>query len=181
MTASNNSAPTLGDLDWEPATQRPDLLAARVADNVSGLPAFVAEINPALADTAAFARAYDIPLAHGANCVIIRGDRAGVTTTAAVVIRGCDRADINNVVRRHLGLRKASFLALDQATSLTGMEYGGITPIGLPAEWPVLIDEAVAESGWLVIGSGLRSSKLAIVGSELTTLSGAQVLALTNT
>lgn len=180
MTSSKGSTPTLGDLAWEPAAQRPDLLAARVAENLAGLPAFVAGINPALADTAAFARAYDIPLDRGANCVIIRGDRVGVPTTAAVVIRGCDRADINNVVRRHLGLRKASFLTLDQATSLTGMEYGGITPIGLPADWPVLIDDGVAQSGWLIIGSGLRSSKLAIVGSELTNLPKAQILALTS-
>ena len=53
------------------------------------------------------------------------------------------RADVNGVVRRRLDARKASFAPMDDAVALTGMEYGGITPIGLPADWPVLVDAAV--------------------------------------
>jgi prolyl-tRNA editing enzyme YbaK/EbsC (Cys-tRNA(Pro) deacylase) len=34
---------------------------------------------------------------------------------------------------------------MDTAIELTGMEYGGINPIGLPPEWPILIDKAVAQ------------------------------------
>ena len=44
------------------------------------------------------------------------------------------------MVRKHLGVRKISFAPMDDAVALTGMEYGGITPIGLPAGWPVLVD-----------------------------------------
>jgi prolyl-tRNA editing enzyme YbaK/EbsC (Cys-tRNA(Pro) deacylase) len=58
------------------------------------------------------------------------------------------------------------------------MEYGGITPIGLPADWPLLVDEAVAATGLVVIGSGLRRSKLVVPGRLLAGLPGAQVLSL---
>ena len=67
---------------------------------------------------------------------------------------------------------------MDQATSLTGMEYGGITPLGLPKEWPVLVDVAVAGEGYVVVGSGLRRSKLLLPGRILAGLPGAEVIAL---
>ena len=66
---------------------------------------------------------------------------------------------------------------MDEAVSLTGMQYGGITPIGLPDSWPILVDAAVAES-WLVVGSGLRRSKIAIRGADLASLPGVEVLKL---
>jgi prolyl-tRNA editing enzyme YbaK/EbsC (Cys-tRNA(Pro) deacylase) len=170
--------PKLGDLDWKPAADHPELLAPPVTNALGNLDAYVAAINPALADTEACSRAYEIPMDAGANCVIIRGKRADLITTAAVVILGSDRADINNVVRKHLGVRKASFLPLDEATTLTSMEYGGITPIGLPMGWPILVDEGVTKAGWVIIGSGIRASKIAIRGEALATLPDATVLPL---
>jgi hypothetical protein len=56
------------------------------------------------------------------------------------------------------------------------MAYGGITPVGLPAGWPVLVDAAVASAELVVIGSGTRGSKLAVPGALLAQLPGAQVL-----
>jgi prolyl-tRNA editing enzyme YbaK/EbsC (Cys-tRNA(Pro) deacylase) len=56
------------------------------------------------------------------------------------------------------------------------MEYGGITPVGLPADWPILVDEAVAAAPRVVVGSGIRGSKLWLPGSALTLLPGAVVL-----
>jgi prolyl-tRNA editing enzyme YbaK/EbsC (Cys-tRNA(Pro) deacylase) len=58
----------------------------------------------------------------------------------------------------------------------TGMEYGGITPIGLPSGWPVLIDAAVAAAPRVVIGSGVRRSKLTLPGAVLAALPAAEVL-----
>jgi prolyl-tRNA editing enzyme YbaK/EbsC (Cys-tRNA(Pro) deacylase) len=80
------------------------------------------------------------------------------------------------VVRRLLDVRKASFAAVDTAVAETGMQYGGITPIGLPAGWPVLVDAAVAATGEVVIGSGLRGSKLALPGKALLDLPGARLV-----
>jgi prolyl-tRNA editing enzyme YbaK/EbsC (Cys-tRNA(Pro) deacylase) len=83
---------------------------------------------------------------------------------------------VNGLVRQHLGARKASFGPVDVVTELTGMEYGGITPVGLPAGWPVLVDEAVAKTAAVVIGSGIRGSKLRLPGRLLAALPSAEVL-----
>lgn len=97
---------------------------------------------------------------------------------AACMVLATDRADVNKTVRKHLEVRKISFASMETATSLTGMEYGGITPIGLPGDWPVLVDQRVADAGWVVIGGGVRGSKIAIQGSDLARLPGAEVIAL---
>jgi prolyl-tRNA editing enzyme YbaK/EbsC (Cys-tRNA(Pro) deacylase) len=124
----------------------------------------VAEIDPDLSDTAAFCEHYGIALDESANCVVIAGRRDGQPRYAACVILATTRADVNGLARRQLDVRKASFAPMDDAVAQTGMEYGGITPIGLPASWPVLVDAAVAAAGVVVVGSGLRRSKLIIEG-----------------
>lgn len=170
----------LGLLTTEPALGRPDLLASPVAAALSAFDAadrvFVAAIDPGLADTAAFCDAYDVPLAASANCVVVTGKRAGEQRWAAAVVLATTRADVNGAVRRRLDVRKVSFAAMDNAVEATGMQYGGITPIGLPAGWPVLIDAAVAAAGPVVIGSGIRGSKIVIEGAALAALPGAEVI-----
>ena len=89
---------------------------------------------------------------------------------AACVVLFTTRADVNGVVRRRLDVRKASFLPMDRAVELTGMEYGGINPIGLPDSWPVLLDGRVTETEVVLIGSGLRRSKLLLPGKLLAEL-----------
>ncbi len=169
---------SLGTLDWQPASDHPELLAAPVAAAVAGLglSCLVAPIDPTLADTAEFCAAYDVPMAVSANCVVVEGRRADTSTMAACLVLARDRADVNKTVRRHLDVRKISFARMDLAVSSTQMEYGGITPIGLPPDWPILVDTAVAAGEWLVIGSGVRRSKIAIAGTELAALPGATVM-----
>jgi prolyl-tRNA editing enzyme YbaK/EbsC (Cys-tRNA(Pro) deacylase) len=168
-----------GSLDWSPTASHPDLLAAPVAAAVDAVPsALVAPIDPTHADTAAFCAAYDVALGASANCVVVAGRRGDVTTYAAVIVLATHRADVNGIVRRHLGARKISFAPMADAVGLTGMEFGGITPVGLPEGWPVLVDDAVVDAGEVVIGSGLRRSKLLLTGRDLLTLPGAQRLAL---
>ncbi|MCW2656438.1 MAG: hypothetical protein JWR06_631 [Jatrophihabitans sp.] len=167
-----------GTLDWQPIV--PDLVAAPVAAALAGwLPAgdaLVAPIDPDLADTAAFCERYGVEMADSANCVVIAGRRGDVTRYAACVVLATTRADVNGVVRRRLDARKASFAPMDDAVSLSSMEYGGITPIGLPADWPILIDSAVLQRGVVVIGSGLRRSKIALPSAALADLPGAEVV-----
>ncbi|HET6742590.1 MAG TPA: YbaK/EbsC family protein, partial [Kribbella sp.] len=150
------TAPTMGKLEWKAAADVPELLAAPVRDALGDILAYAAPIDAELADTAAFCAEYDVPMAASANCVIVLGKRAGEESHAAVLVLATDRADVNGVIRKHLGVRKISFAAQDDAVGRTGMEYGGITPIGLPADWPVLVDEAVVRAGQVVIGSGIR-------------------------
>ena len=168
-----------GTLTWTPAAERPDLLAAPVAAAIAAVPsARVAEIDPGLADTADFCEAYASPPQFSANCVVVAGRRGGETRHAAVLVLATDRADINGVVRRHVDARKISFAPMDEAVEITGMQYGGITPVGLPASWPVLVDEAVVAAGEVVIGSGVRGSKLLVDAAELAALPSEEVLAL---
>jgi prolyl-tRNA editing enzyme YbaK/EbsC (Cys-tRNA(Pro) deacylase) len=167
-------------LIFAPALSRPDLLAAPVVAALSSLPGAdeveVAEIDPALADTAAFCEHYGVPPAQSANCVVVAARRGGEIRYAACMVAATTRADVNGLVRRHLDARKASFAPVEAVTAASGMEYGGITPVGLPEGWPVLVDEAVAKTATVVIGSGIRGSKLRLPGGLLAVLPGAQVL-----
>ncbi len=173
----SSSAPRLGSLTWVPTADRPDLLGPPVAAALPLLPdVWVAEIDADLADTAAFSDAYGVPLEASANCVVVAARRGGQTGLAACVVLATTRADVNGRVRRHLDARKASFAPQDVAVAESGMEYGGITPVGLPAAWPVLLDPAVVASDLVVIGSGMRGSKLAVPGSWLAALPSAEVL-----
>ncbi|GAA3178423.1 YbaK/EbsC family protein [Blastococcus jejuensis] len=172
------TAPRLGTLTWLPAAEHPELLGDAVAAVLPAVPGpvWVARIDDDLADTAAFTDAYAVPPEASANCVVVAARRAGQTTLAACVVLATTRADVNGLVRRHLGARKASFAPQDVAVAETGMAYGGITPLGLPAAWPVLVDAAVAAAELVVIGSGTRGSKLAVSGATLAALSAAEVL-----
>ena len=170
----------IGRLPAVPALERRDLLAPAVAAFLASWSRAdavgVAEIDPELADTAAFCAAYDVAPEASANCVVVAGRRGEVSTMAACMVLATTRADVNGVVRRRLDARKASFAPMDVAVAETGMEHGGITPVGLPAGWPILIDAAVVAAGDVVIGSGLRRSKLVLPGDALADLPGAEVI-----
>jgi prolyl-tRNA editing enzyme YbaK/EbsC (Cys-tRNA(Pro) deacylase) len=175
----------LGTLKLEPALSRPDLLAPVVAAALQAWPAeapvdadqvLVAPIDAELADTAAFCAAYGVRLEESANCVVVAGKREGVTRYAACVVLATTRADVNGLVRRHLNARKASFAPMDDAVRHTGMEYGGITPIGLPADWPILVDARVVATPHVVVGAGVRHSKIALPGPALGALPGVEVI-----
>ena len=171
-----------GTLHVEAALSRPELLADPVLAAIRAMDAAdvervgVTEIDPDLADTAAFCEHYGSPLEASANCVVVAGKRAGELRYAACLVLATTRADVNGVVKRRLDVRKASFAPMDDAVGLTGMQYGGITPIGLPANWPLLLDTRVAAAPELVIGSGVRGGKLLVPGDLLAKLAGAEVI-----
>ncbi|WP_029138141.1 YbaK/EbsC family protein [Nakamurella lactea] len=175
------SAPTLGTLELFTALDRPELLGEPVRDALAHPDGqldqvWVAPIDAELADTAVFCERYDVPLEVSANCVVMSGKRSGEQRWAAAVILATTRADVNTVVRKRLDVRKVSFAPMDEAVTRTGMEYGGITPIGLPADWPILIDAAVVGAGPVVIGAGIRGAKIVIDGATLAKLPGAEVI-----
>ncbi|MFI5965753.1 YbaK/EbsC family protein [Streptomyces asoensis] len=172
----------LGDFGTAaPATDRLDVLTGPVADALrhwsGSVPAeriVHVDTEPEWADTAVFVEHYGRELLErSANCVVVAGKRGAVTTLAACVVLSTTRVDVNGVVRRRLDARKASFAAMDTAVGETGMEYGGITPIGLPAGWPVLVDPAVVDLPYVLVGSGRRRGKLLVPGEALAELPGA--------
>ncbi|MFI8893257.1 YbaK/EbsC family protein [Streptomyces paradoxus] len=135
------------------------------------------DTDPEWADTATFVEHYGQDLLErSANCVVVAGKRGGESTLAACVVLSTTRVDVNGVVRRQLGSRKASFASMDTATGETGMEYGGITPLGLPDGWPVLVDAAVVDLPYVLVGSGRRRGKLLVPGKAFAELPHAVVL-----
>jgi prolyl-tRNA editing enzyme YbaK/EbsC (Cys-tRNA(Pro) deacylase) len=172
--------PRVGSLESLPALDHPELLGAPVARALAEWPyageVAVVEIDPGLADTAAMTEAYDVPLTASANCVVVAGRRDGEERVAACVVRADTRADVNNLAKRALDVRKASFLSMDRAVEESGMEYGGITPVGLPPQWRVLVDAACLDIEVALLGSGVRRSKLLIPGHRLADLPGAEVI-----
>jgi prolyl-tRNA editing enzyme YbaK/EbsC (Cys-tRNA(Pro) deacylase) len=171
----------LGGLTGVPAADRLDLLAdpTRAALTALGLldVVGVVEIDPAISDTAATQEAYGLVARQLVNCVLVGGKRDGVERVAAALVPADKRADVNGFVRRRLDVRKASFLPRETAVETSGMEFGGITPIGLPAEWPLLLDADAAGEALVVIGSGVRRSKLLVPGAVLAGLPGVEVSA----
>lgn len=170
----------IGMLHSVPAHSRADLLApavlaelaaTRLADDVG-----VVEIDPELSDTAKTQAAYDLPLEALANCVVVTGKRAGEERVAGCVVLADSRVDVNNAVKRRLDVRKASFMAMETAVAATEMEYGAITPVGLPVGWALLVDSRVVEQEIIIVGSGYRASKLVLPGRLLTLLPRVEVL-----
>lgn len=171
---------TLGNLTFLTVREHAGLVArsvARALESLSGAGAVdVAGIDPARSDTAAFCEKYGVGPELAANCVIVEGKRGEERVCAACVLLATTRVDVNGVVRTFLNARRVSFAPREVAVEKSGMEFGAITPIGLPADWPVLIDTAVAASGYVIIGSGKRASKLAMTGAMLADMPNAHVV-----
>lgn len=160
-----------------PAVDHPELLGEPVRKYISLLPeAAVFQIDPALSDTEALCREFGEPESTCGNCVIVRGRRGEITRTVACLALATTRVDVNKLVRKRLDVRKASFAPMDEATSESGMEYGAITPVGLPEEWPIWIDPAVVRAEQVCIGAGTRASKLVLPGRVLLALPNAEVV-----
>ena len=96
----------------------------------------VVPIDPSHSDTDALNAHYDLDPEATGNCVLVAGKRTGQERIAACVVRATDFADVNHVVKKRIDVRKASFLPVERAVEMSGMEYGGITPVGLPEDWP---------------------------------------------
>lgn len=167
-----------------PAIECLDLLAEPVAAALRAWSGTVpveqilyVDTDPADAETADLVAKYG-PwlLEQSANCVVVAGKRAGVVTLAGCLVLSHTRVDVNGVTRRQLDARKASFAPMDTAVEASGMEYGGITPIGLPGEWPLFVDSAVAAIPYALVGSGRRRGKLIAPGRAFAELPGATVL-----
>jgi len=169
-------------LKFTPAIDRPDLVSPSISDllkNWKGSTPVeeiqVAEIDPTFAGGNDFCVHYGISTDEGANCVIVEGSRGDTLTVAACVVPVNYRIDFNGVVRKALNARRVSLAPLDKVLQLTGMEYGSITPIGLPQEWMILLDHRIILPSHIVIGSGRLKAKLRLPSKALAELPSARV------
>ena len=129
-------------------------------------------------DTDLWCPRYGVPLEHTGNVVIVHTHqtRHAPPQFAAALVTADSRADLNGLVKHTLGVSKVSFAPTEAAQQATGMASGGMSPIGLPNGWPLLVDPRVLAVRQLYVGSGIRPSKLVIDGSLLSTLPGVQVV-----
>jgi prolyl-tRNA editing enzyme YbaK/EbsC (Cys-tRNA(Pro) deacylase) len=131
--------------------------------------------DPDLADTALFCEAYGVDPADSTNAILVAGKADHRPYALCLVLATC-RLDVNGVVRKRLGTRKASFAGADETTELTGMLIGGVTPFGLPSPVSIWIDSQVMQRVSVVIGGGSRDRKIRLAPTGLLALSGAEVV-----
>ena len=127
--------------------------------NDVGVSCEIIDCDPSFADTAAFCNRYGYPPEESANAILLEG-KAESPVYALCVVLATTRINVNKVARKRLGTRKASFASAKITKELTGMEIGGVTPVGLPEDLPVWIDSLVMEAPKVIIGAGSRSAKI---------------------
>lgn len=135
------------------------------------------ECDPDLADTALFCEHYDIPLDHSANAIMLASRRPqGVN--AVCLILATDRLDVNGTARREMGVRKVSFASPEVTAEATGMVMGGVTPFGLPtgADVAVLVDAAVLDRPWVIVGGGSRDMKVKVDPEVFARMSNVRIV-----
>mgnify|MGYP001811682667 FL=1 len=150
-------------------------IEAQVRQTLAGSDHELIDCDPDLADTAAFCAHYGYPEAKSANTILVASRRPPGEYAACVVL-ATTRLDVNNRVRKLMGVRKASFAPADVTAELTGMLIGGVTPFALPPDLPIYIDARIIDLDWVIVGGGSRSLKLKVAPNTLATLPGAEVI-----
>lgn len=140
-----------------------------------GVPYEVVSCDPALADTAAFCAAYGYALEESANTIVVVG-KGDPPRYAACVVLATTRLDVNRAVRQRFGGRRASFASPDETRAITGMELGGVTVFGLPADLPIWVDARVMQRDRVILGGGSRSWKVAASPAILAALPAVAVV-----
>lgn len=131
--------------------------------------------DPELADTMVFCERYGVALEDSANTILVKAKTGGERFVACVLLAD-SRLDVNHTVRQKIASRRVSFASADETKALTGMEIGGVTPFGLPADMPLWVDSRVMERDQIVLGGGDRASKLKLAPASLLALDQTEVV-----
>ena len=149
--------------------------AVRQALDRAGVPYELLECDPDLADTAAFCAHYGWSPEMSANTIVV-ASKKGDKRYAACVVTATTRLDVNRTVKRLLGVSKASFASPAETQEVTGMMIGGVTPLALPADLPVYVDERVMAQPEVILGGGSRSMKVKVSPKVFEHLPGITVI-----
>ena len=151
-------------LEFQSIEERKDLLPEKVYEYIKAFDTKgcirVSEIDPVFADGESLSREYDVPYEMELNCLVVEGQRGEQLKHAALVVPYGKRANMNAKVRNPLDVKKVSFADLNYVCEVTGMEYGSITPVGLPKDFMILVDESIFEQEEVIVGSGKANGKL---------------------
>jgi len=153
------------------------ILHEKVAETIKkyGIEAEELACDPDFADTAAFNEKYGFTPEQAANTILVASKKVEPVQYAVCVVLASTRLDVNKKVTELLGVRKASFADAETTKSLTGMEIGGVTAIGID-ELPVYVDAAVMNQARVVMGGGNRTSKIVLDPIELRKCPNVQVI-----
>jgi prolyl-tRNA editing enzyme YbaK/EbsC (Cys-tRNA(Pro) deacylase) len=149
-----------------------DSLVAQL--DATGIDYEIIDCDPELADTAQFCEAYGYSMEQSANTILVVG-KSEPQVFAACLVLAHTRLDVNKVVRRRFGVKKASFASGEDTVRLTGMQIGGVTPFGLPDDLPIWVDSRVMECDRIILGGGSRDRKVLAPPQVLTQI-GAEVV-----
>lgn len=131
--------------------------------------------EPEFSDTITFCKHYGASIERSVNTIVVK-TKTGETKYAVCLVVANSRLDVNNVVRKKLGVRKASFASPDETRAITGMEIGGVTPFALPAELPLWIDTEVMNGSYVILGGGNRESKLKITPTIFRIMANSEIV-----
>ncbi|MHB9782767.1 YbaK/EbsC family protein [Streptococcus sp. 10F2] len=70
------------------------------------------------------------------------------------------KANTNATVKCPLDVSKVGFASLETVLEQTGMEFGGMGPIGLPESRSILVDSQILQQDNIIVGGGMAHSKL---------------------
>jgi len=140
----------------------------------AGVPYELIACDPHFADTAAFCERYGYPPSRSATTIVVASKKEPRRHVACVVL-ATTRLDVNGVVRRRLGVSKASFASAEETAAITGMTIGGVTALALPDGLPLWVDSRVVAQPSVILGGGSRSMKVD-VSPEVFERLGAEVV-----
>ena len=149
----------------------------RAALDALGADYEIVDCDPALADTAAFCAHYGFALDESANCIIVAGKGAQRSYVACLALADT-RLDVNGLIRKRLGVKRASFATADETIAATqGMRIGGVTPFGLPPDMALWVDQRVVDHARVIIGGGSRRCKVLVASSALRVVPNVEIIA----
>ena len=135
----------------------------------------IIECDPQLADTAQCCERYGYELDESANAILVVG-KGEPRRYALCVVLATTQVDVNKVVRKKLGVKKASFATPEETETITGMVLGGVTPFGLPETLSIWIDGRVLQRSKVIVGGGSRDRKIYVTPQALTALPSSEVI-----
>lgn len=170
-------------LSFSPVIDRKDLVPVTVFNAINRWKGpqdksefLVAEIDPEFAGGVEVCAKYNIDPKMGANCLVVEGKKGNNSIIAVCLVPVGYRYDMSGVVRKKLNVRQVSVASLELVLLETQMELGSITPIGMPENWQIFIDPLVINPERIIIGGGLKKSKLSIPSNALLHLPNAEIL-----
>lgn len=163
-------------LDFKPIEDCFDIVSESVYRAAKGTGILAGRIDPQYMNGTALSDHYDINPEDGANCLVVRGKRGEERMIAAVLVPVGYRADLNGLVCETLGVKKVSMAPLEEILQETGMEYGSITPVGLPESWRILVDGRLIEKEAIIVGGGKQISKLRVPTTFLKQLPNVEIV-----